>query len=94
MAVRRGLAEAVLRRWRRVRDPADVPSVQGAPPAAAPPPPPQFQFAPIPLPDGMAAHCRLAAPHAWGGRGSAAWVVRLVPCECAVCVRVAMLLYE
>jgi hypothetical protein len=59
-AVRRGLAEAVLRRWRRVRDPADVPSGQGAPPAAAPPPPPQFQFAPIPLPDGMAAP--LAAP--------------------------------
>ena len=29
-AVRRGLAEAVLRRWRRVRDPADVPSGQGA----------------------------------------------------------------
>ena len=62
-AVRRGLAEAVLRRWRRVRatpPSADVPSGQGAPPAATPPPPPQFQFAPIPLPDGMAAP--LAAP--------------------------------
>ena len=43
-------------RWRRARPrPTDVPSGQGAPPAAAPPPPPQFQFAPIPLPDGMAA---------------------------------------
>jgi hypothetical protein len=38
-----------------VRDSADVPSGQGAPPAAAPPPPPQLQFAPLPLPDGMAA---------------------------------------
>ena len=54
-AVRRSLAEAVLQRWRHVRDPADAPSGQGAPPAAAPPPPPPFQFAPIPLPDGMTA---------------------------------------
>ena len=48
-AVRRGLAEAVLRRWRRVRDPADVPSGQGAPPrAAAPRPRPSSSSRPSP----------------------------------------------
>ena len=51
-AVRRGLAEAVLRRWRRVTDPADVLAGQGAPPDPGVPPLP---IAAIPLPDGMAA---------------------------------------
>ena len=57
-AVRRGLAEAVLRHWRRVADPADVLAGQGAPPGPGVPllpllPP--LPIAAIPLPDGMAA---------------------------------------
>ena len=51
-AVRRGLAEAVLRRWRRVVDPADIFSNAAVSAAAAPPPLP---LAAIPLPDGMPA---------------------------------------
>ena len=96
-AVRRGLAEAVLQRWRRVRDPADVPSGQGAPPAAAPPPPPQFQFAPISLPDGMTAP--LAVPLGGVPHGLFGLFVRLVHltshrgvlsenvCVCKECVK-------
>ena len=52
-AVRRGLAEAVLRRWQRVVDPADIIGGQGAPPAAGQPP--LLPLAAIPLPDGMLA---------------------------------------
>ena len=51
-AVRRGLAEAVWRRWQRVVDPADVIGGQGAPSAAGPAPLP---LAAIPLPAGMPA---------------------------------------
>ena len=54
-AVRRGLAEAVLRQWRRVADPADVLAGQGAPPDPGVPPLPPLPIAAIPLPDGMAA---------------------------------------
>ena len=71
-AVRRGLAEAVLRRWQRVVDPADVISGQGVQPAVGPPPLP---LAAIPLPVGMPAPlaplpCPLPVPAgggAWGG---------------------------
>jgi hypothetical protein len=78
-AVRRGLAEAVLRRWRRVTDPANVLAGQGAPPGAGPPPLPPLPIAAalppdgwlplpiaaIPLPDGMAAPLAAhgAVPH-------------------------------
>ena len=56
-AVRRGLAEAILRRWRRVTDPADVLAGTGAPAGAGPHPLPPLPMpiAPIPLPDGMIA---------------------------------------
>ena len=56
-AVRRGLAEAILRRWRRVTDPADVLAGTGAPAGAGlhPLPPLPMPIAPIPLPDGMIA---------------------------------------
>ena len=65
-AVRRGLAEAVLRHWRRVADPADVLACLLAgqagrvPPLPDPgvpplPPLPPLPIAAIPLPDGMAA---------------------------------------
>ena len=54
-AVRRGLAEAVLRHWRRVADPADVLAGQGAPPDPGVPPLQPLPIAAIPLPDGMAA---------------------------------------
>ena len=54
-AVRRGLAEAVLRHWRRVADPADVLAGQGAPPDPGVLPLPPLPIAAIPLPDGMAA---------------------------------------
>ena len=69
-AVRRGLAEAVLRRWRRVRDPADVPSQRAGRHACGRPPAP----APVPV--------RAHPPPGWNGRaarraawGGAAWVV-------------------
>ena len=54
-AVRRGLAESVLRRWRRVRDPSDLPSAfpSLAPLPGAPPAPPAL---PMPLPDMPPAH--------------------------------------
>ena len=52
-AVGSGPAEAALRRWRRVVDPADIFSNAAAvPPAAAPP---SLPLAAIPLPDGMLA---------------------------------------
>ena len=56
-AVRRGLAEAILRRWRRVTDPANVLAGTGAPAGAGPHPLPPLPMpiAPIPLPDGMIA---------------------------------------
>ena len=63
-AVRRGLAEAVLRWWRRVKDPADVIARPATPAAAGPPPLP---LAAIPLPDGMFAP--LAAHPVGGGPG-------------------------
>ena len=49
-AVRRGLAEAVLRRWRRVADPADVLAGQGAPPDPGLPLLPPLPIAAIPGP--------------------------------------------
>ena len=66
-AVRRGLAEAVLRRWQRVVDPADV--IPGlAVPAAADPPP--LLPGAIPLPDGMfAPAAALPLPPAAGLHG-------------------------
>ena len=67
-AVRHGLAEAVLRRWRRVVDPADIFSNAAVPAAAAPPPLP---LAAIPLPDGMPAPVAALPPpggvHGHGG---------------------------
>ena len=65
-AVRRGLAEAVLRRWQRVVDPADIIGGQGAPPAAGQPP--LLPLAAIPLPDGMLAPLA-ALPPAGGLHG-------------------------
>ena len=64
-AVRRGLAEAVLRRWRRVQDPADV----IARPATPVPVAPLLPLAAIPLPDGMLAP--LAVHPVGGGPGGA-----------------------
>ena len=73
-AVRRGLAEAVLRRWQRVVDPADVISGQGVQPAVGPPPLP---LAAIPLPVGMPAPLApLPVPAgggAWGGSWGSPW---------------------
>ena len=64
-AVPRGLAEAVLRRWRRVQDPADV----IARPATPVPVAPLLPLAAIPLPDGMLAP--LAVHPVGGGPGGA-----------------------
>ena len=63
---RRGLAEAVWRRWQRVVDPADVISGQGAPSAAGPPPLP---LAAIPLPAGMPALLAPLPAPGWGPHG-------------------------
>ena len=50
-AVRRGLAEAVLRRWVRVRDPADLADALGLlPPAIIARPASSGLLAPVPLP--------------------------------------------
>ena len=57
-AVRRGLAEAVLRHWRRVRDPSDLPSV--LPPADPAPPP--VPLPALPLPPGLPAPVALPGP--------------------------------
>ena len=65
-AVRRGLAEAVWRRWQRVVDPADVIGGQGAPSAAGPPPLP---LAAIPLPAGMPALLAPLPAPGWGPHG-------------------------
>ena len=62
-AVRRGLAEAVLRRWRRVRDPSDLPSGLGVPLAA----PPALALAGLPppgLPAPAPVHAGGPDPHA------------------------------
>ena len=57
-AIRRGLAEAVLRHWRRVRDPSDLPSV--VPPADPAPPP--VPLPALPLPPGLPAPVALPGP--------------------------------
>ena len=53
-AVRRGLAEQILRRWRRVTDPAHIHASPAVPPPAAvlplPPPPPAAALPPLPIP--------------------------------------------
>ena len=80
-AVRRGLAKAVLRRWRRVADPADVLAGRAGRPPSPPDPGlpllPPLPIAAIPLPDGM------AVPLAAFGAGRfLGCSVRLVPCVC------------
>ena len=85
-AVRRGLAEAVLRHWRRVADPADVLAGQGAPPDPGVPPLPPLPIAAIPLPDGMAAPL---AAFGWSSAGWAVWLSWFRVCADGCCMRVA-----
>ena len=81
-AVRRGLAEAVLRRWSRVHDPADMDDalglVQGVPPApplglpapvpVAPQPGGPLPLAAIQAPPGVLPHAAVALG-LFGGQG-------------------------